>query len=144
MSDGVPAGLDPALAARVDGVLAVPLHRFLGLEVVAVGDGAAHARFTVGESAINNVGLIHGGVLYSLLDATCFLAVAGQLPAGRTASTIDIAFSMMRPVSAGAVVDLSAGLDRLGRGTAFLHGLATAGGKPVAKAQATKAILDIP
>lgn len=143
MTDGVPEGLPPDLAERVAGVLDVPLHRHLGFEVMSVGDGVSRARFVVGPAAINNVGLIHGGVLYSLLDAACYLAVAGRLAADTTASTIDIAFSMLRPASAGAEVTLTAALDRLGRSVAFLHGEAWADGKLIAKAQATKAILAV-
>lgn len=135
------AGLSQAAIARVDGVLAVPLHRFLGFEAVSVTDGRAEARFTVGEAAINNVGLLHGGALYSLLDATCYLALVARLEAGTTASTADIAFSMMRPVAAGAEVRLSAQVDRLGRRLAFLQGEARVDGALVAKAQATKAVV---
>ncbi|MCR9219679.1 MAG: PaaI family thioesterase [Alphaproteobacteria bacterium] len=143
MAEAALAGLTPAVEQRVAGVLEVPLHRFLGFEATAIGAGAAAGRFRVGEAARSNIGMLHGGVLYSLLDATSYLALASDLAAGTTASTVDVSFSMLRPVAAGATVEMTARLDRLGRSLAFLQAEARVEGKLVAKAQLTKAVVTL-
>lgn len=146
MAEAAPglSGLDAGTAERVRGVLDVPLHRFLGFEALAVAEGAARTRITVGEAHRANVPGLHGGVLYALMDASCYLALLPALPADRTAATVDIAVSMIRAVGLGATVEIAARADRIGRGTAFLAAEAHVAGALVAKAQVTKRVIPAP
>ena len=132
---------DPLSDARVQAVLDIPLHRFLGVELRDELDPAAGIRFPVGESAANQAEMLHGGVVYALLDVASFLALLPSLQEGEHAVTHDLAASLLRPVAAGAIVELSATVLRRGRAVAFMRAEATVDGALVATGQVTKTVL---
>ncbi len=55
-------------AARVATVLDIPLHRFLGIRLVDPDRPAAGIVLDVQEPALNNAGVLHGGLVPALLD----------------------------------------------------------------------------
>ena len=131
------------VAARVAAVLSLPLHRFVGVELLdpaAPEDGIA---FPVGPSAQNQAQLLHGGVVTALLDVACFLALLPQLGAEQHAVTHDLSVSLLRPVPAGSRVELVGQVLRLGRAVAFLRAEARVDGRLVATAQVTKTVLAV-
>ncbi|MDK3255799.1 PaaI family thioesterase [Blastococcus capsensis] len=127
--------------ARVQAVLDIPLHRFLGVELRDARDPSAGIRFPVGEAAQNPAGMLHGGIVYALLDVASFLALLPSLGDGEHAVTHDVAASLLRPVAAGATVELSATVLRRGRAVAFMRAEATVDGVLVATGQVTKTVL---
>ena len=129
------------LAVRVRGVLSVPLHRFLGVELADPDDPSAGIVFSVDEPARNNVGVLHGGVVTALLDVASFLALLPVLAPGETAVTHDVTASLMRPVAAGAQVHVVGTVLRRGRAVAFLRADARVDGVVVAAAQITKSVI---
>ena len=131
----------PLQAARAAAVLAIPLHRFLGLQLLDPDDPAAGVAFDVGPSAQNQVGLLHGGVVTALLDVACFLALTPQLAADEHAVTHDQAVSLLRPVPGGSRVELVGSVLRRGQRVAFLRADARVGGRLVATAQVTKTVV---
>ncbi|TYP88552.1 PaaI family thioesterase [Blastococcus xanthinilyticus] len=133
----MPSALDP----RVQAVLDIPLHRFLEVGLREEQDPSAGIRFPVGPAAQNPAGMLHGGIVYALLDVASFLALLPQLSADEHAVTHDVAASLLRPVRAGAVVDLSATVLRRGRAVAFMRAEATVDGLLVATGQVTKTVL---
>jgi acyl-CoA thioesterase len=48
--------------------------RWLGLEVVALGEGACTCRLTVRDDMLNGLGVVHGGIAYSLADSALAFA----------------------------------------------------------------------
>src|SRR4051794_36760130 len=94
----VPSESSPT--ARVQAVLDIPLHRFVGLELLDPADPHAGIWFPVGPSAQNQVRLLHGGVVTALLDVAAFLALLPHLGDDEHAVTHDQAVSLLRPVSA--------------------------------------------
>lgn len=128
---------------RINGVLDVPLHRALNMELVRHGDGQARIRIPVRGMALNNVGVAHGGILYVLLDAACYLSVLDSLAPDRNAVTHDIQVSIMRPVPAGATLEIEGRVLRMGSRLAFLRGEATSAGKLVAAASVSKSVVDL-
>jgi uncharacterized protein (TIGR00369 family) len=132
---------DDALTERVQGVLDVPLHRWLGLELADPADPRAGVVLPVGPRALNNVGLLHGGIVAALLDVTCYLRLLPELAAGENAVTHDSSCSLLRSVREGARALLRADLLRRGRTLAFLRSEATVDGDVVAFGQVTKSLL---
>jgi uncharacterized protein (TIGR00369 family) len=132
---------DSARDPRVQAVLDIPLHRFLEVELRNEADPSAGIRFPVGPAAQNQAQLLHGGIVYALLDVASFLALLPSLSAGEHAVTHDVAASLLRPVPAGATVELSATVLRRGRAVAFMRAEATVGGVLVATGQVTKTVL---
>ena len=131
----------PDLATRVQGVLEIPLHRFLGVRLDDPADPAAGVAVEVTDAALNNAGVLHGGVVTALLDVASYLALLPHLAAGENAVTHDVAASLLRPVAAGETVRLRGEVLRRGRAVAFLRAEARAGGRVVAAAQVTKTVV---
>ena len=130
-----------ALAARVQAVLDIPLHRFLGMELREPADPSAGIWFPVAGPAQNQAAMLHGGVVYTLLDVASFLALLPHLSDEEHAVTHDLTVSLLRPVSADARVDVRGSVLRRGRAVAFLRAEATVEGEVVAAAQVTKSVV---
>ena len=128
-------------AARVQGVLDIPLNRFLGMNLRDPADPAAGVWFPVGPSAQNQATVLHGGVVTTLLDTACFLALLPQLSDDEHAVTHDLTVSLIRPVAAEARVDVIGSVLRRGRAVAFLRAEALVDGELVAAAQVTKSVV---
>jgi uncharacterized protein (TIGR00369 family) len=112
------------LQAIIDGRLPPPpIASLVGAEFVSVGDGTAHFRCTPDETVYNPLGMVHGGLLCTLLDTAAGCAVQSLLPAGVGYSSIEIKVSFLKPI-------------RLDGGTIEVHGRALRVGGRVAFAEA--------
>jgi uncharacterized protein (TIGR00369 family) len=112
------------LQAIVDGqVPPPPFAQLIGADLVSVGDGVAVFRCTPDESTYNPLGLVHGGVLCTLLDSAAGCAVHTQLPAGVGFSSIEIKVSFLRPAN-GATLEVEGRSLRVGRQVAFAEAYA--------------------
>jgi uncharacterized protein (TIGR00369 family) len=126
------------LAARVQAVLDIPLHRFLGMELRDPAEPSAGIWFPVAGPAQNQVAMLHGGVVYTLLDVAALLP---HLSDDEHAVTHDLTVSLLRPVSAGRRVDVRGTVLRRGRAVSFMRAEATVEGDIVAAAQVTKSVV---
>ncbi len=135
---------DDAVADRVAAVLAIPLHRFLGIALLDPRRPAAGLVLDVGEPALNNAAMLHGGIVTALLDVACYLALLEHLGPAENAVTHDLSVSLVRPVSQGRRVHLAGSVVRRGRSIAFLRSEATVDGVVVATAQVTKTLVGPP
>ncbi len=130
-------------AARVQGVLDIPLNRFLGMQLRDPADPAAGVWLTVGPAAQNQAGVLHGGVVTTLLDTAAYLGLLPSLSDDEHAVTHDLTVSLLRPVAADRRVDLTGTVLRRGRAVAFLRAEATVDGQLVAAAQVTKSVVPL-
>jgi len=73
-----------------------------GAELVSVGDGEALFRCTPDESTYNPIGMVHGGLLCTLLDSAAGCAIHTLLPAGAGYGTIEIKVSFLKPLTASS------------------------------------------
>jgi uncharacterized protein (TIGR00369 family) len=131
------------LQAIIDGHVPRPAFAALtGAELVAVDDGIAVFRFTPDESTLNPLGVVHGGMICTLLDSAAGCAVHTQLPAGVGMSSIEIKVSFLSPVMAGgATLEVTGQSLRVGRQIAFAEAHArTAAGKLVGHATTSLAL----
>ena len=129
------------LAPRVQAVLDIPLHRVLGMELRDAADPSAGIWFPVAGPAQNQAAMLHGGVVYTLLDVASFLALLPHLSDDEHAVTHDLTVSLLRPVSAGKRVDVRGTVLRRGRAVSFMRAEATVEGDIVAAAQVTKSVV---
>jgi uncharacterized protein (TIGR00369 family) len=129
------------LAERVHGVLEVALHRFLGVQLLDPAHPANGIWFEVGDAAVNNVELLHGGIVTALLDVASYLALLPLLGRDEGAVTHDSSASLMKAVHRGARVEVTGRVVRRGRSLAFVHAEATVDGTVVATGQVTKSVL---
>lgn len=128
----------------LEAMQAFPLHRQFGFTVTAHGEGFCEAACTIDAAHLNFGGVVHGGVMYLLLDVTAYCAAVTCLPADTNATTHDIHVSMMRPTPAGAQLSLRAEIRKKGRSLYFIDSEATIAGRLVASARITKSLVSLP
>jgi uncharacterized protein (TIGR00369 family) len=140
------AGLDHLAAIR-DGVLPPPpisgLMEF-GLDEVEAGRAVFTCR--PDESAYNPIGVVHGGLVCTLLDSVCACAVHSTLPLGKGYTSIEIKVSYLKAVTARSGLLTATGtLVKAGSRVAFSEGVVTdESGAPVATATSTCLVFDVP
>jgi uncharacterized protein (TIGR00369 family) len=100
-----------------------PFASILGLRLskVALGETVFHC--TPDESLLNPIGLVHGGVLCTLLDSAMGVAVQTQVDAGAAYASIEMKVSFLRPLPAdGTEVEVRGRTLKVGRKVAFAEG----------------------
>ncbi|MEX1254554.1 MAG: PaaI family thioesterase [Dehalococcoidia bacterium] len=97
-----------------------PLGDALGIEREDVSPGQARMRLTVNPMWANPNGILHGGVVYTLIDYSMGGAVQTSLPAGDFCASINVAVSYLAPVRDGALV-VDTEVVRQGRSIAFVE-----------------------
>ena len=126
---------------RAEGVLAIALHRFLGVQLLDRARPAEGIWFPVGPEAANDVGMLHGGVIIALLDVASYLALLPELGPHENAVTHDLMSQLVRAVPSGARVEVRGSVIRRARSVAFLSAEARVDGAVVATGQVTKTII---
>lgn len=118
-----------------------PLHAQFGLSLTHAADGVCRATVPVGPAHINLGGVVHGGVMYLLLDVVAWCAAVTVVPEGFNATTHDLHVSVLRPTPAGATLTFEARVRKLGRTLVFIDVEASIGDKLVASARVTKSLV---
>lgn len=78
---------------------AAPIAATLDFDLAEVDHGRAVFEGTPQRFAYNPLGSIHGGWVATLLDSALGCAVHTTLPAGKYYTTVDLAISLVRPLS---------------------------------------------
>ena len=117
-----------------------PYAELIGIRLVAVGDGSARFEVVADESTNNIAGLAHGGMICSLLDFACGLAVQTLAPPGVTITTVQMNVNFVRPIAVGELVEVEGETVRQGRRIGFAEARATRGGELAASASATMTV----
>jgi uncharacterized protein (TIGR00369 family) len=127
------------LQAMIDGKLPPPpISALVDMQAVSVGEGTVEFRCTPHESAYNPIGLIHGGLVCTLLDSVAGCAVHSTLPAGTGYTSLEIKVSYLRPVQVGEELTALGRVTKPGRRAAFADGEVRDGqGRLVASASST-------
>jgi uncharacterized protein (TIGR00369 family) len=79
----------------------VPYARFLGLELGEIRSGEALIHLKVRDEFKQNQGVVHGGVIASLIDTASAFAVTTELEPGERVTTTDLTIHYLRPVTEG-------------------------------------------
>ena len=133
------AGLDHLRAVRDAALPPAPIAGLMGFRLVSVVEGEVVFACTPDESVYNPIGVVHGGLVCTLLDSVCGCAVQSTLEQGTGYTSLEIKVSYLRPVHADSGELTARGwLDRRGRRASFAMGdVRTADGKVVATASST-------
>lgn len=78
-----------------------PIVTTMAMRLASVDDGSITFTFEPQAWMCNPMGLIHGGVLATLLDTALTCCVFTKLPAGKAATTTDLQVRYVRPLYAG-------------------------------------------
>lgn len=103
-------------------------------------DGVARGHIDVIADLMNPHGVVHGGVQYAMADTLMGSALYTKLAQGETCATIELKINYFRPVTSGRI-DCETVVVHKGRSTAVMESTLTNGGKVVAKAMGTFAII---
>jgi uncharacterized protein (TIGR00369 family) len=138
------SGIEHLEAVRDGALPPPPIAEHFGFRLVEVATGDVTFACTPDESAYNPIGLIHGGLVCTLLDSVTGCAVQSTLPAGAGYTSVEIKVSYLRPVH-GEIGELRARgwITKPGRRIAFAEGdVRDASGKLIATASSTCLIMD--
>ena len=90
-----------------DRVKAAPFYRLLGLEVVGLAPGEARISMKAGPHLHNTTGIVHGGAIAALADASSGVAMATRVPRGsKRIITVEQKVNFIAPVRKGDLVGI--------------------------------------
>lgn len=104
MTAAADAPLTPEERQRIrDAFERVPFVHLLQIELGEVRRGAATLHLEVRDELRQNNGVVHGGVIASLVDTAAAFAIITSLEKGQTTTTVDLTIHYLRPLLAGRV-----------------------------------------
>ncbi|MGL6236740.1 MAG: PaaI family thioesterase [Segniliparus sp.] len=110
-------------AAMQDGkVPGPPIGALFGMEYESFAEGEVVFRCAPDDSAYNPIGVVHGGLVCTLLDSVCGCAVHTTLPAGVGYTSIELKVSYLRPVRTGDVLVAKGWVVKPGSRVSFAEG----------------------
>ena len=104
----------------------VPWAKEIGLEIIAIERGKARGAIEWSEHLIGDpdTGVIHGGVITSMLDNLAGMAVVSALDEFKSTATLDLRIDYMRPAEKGLKVIGEAECYHVTRTIAFIRATA--------------------
>src|SRR5712664_348723 len=94
--------LDPRKVERARTAFSsVAFAKFLGLELGEIGDGTVSIHLPVRAELMQNQGVVHGGVVASLIDTASAFAVLTQIEVDERVTTTDLTIHYLRPITSG-------------------------------------------
>ena len=94
--------LDPQKLERARGAFAsVPYAKFLGLRLGEIGDGEVSIHLDVRDELKQNLGVVHGGAIASLIDTASAFAVLTAIDVNERVTTTDLTIHYLRPITSG-------------------------------------------
>lgn len=89
---------------RVEQALeAVPFAKLLGLKLKSIEPGKATISLEIRDEFKQNAGVVHGGVVASLIDSATAFAILPLLKDDERTTTIDLTISYLRPLVDGEI-----------------------------------------
>jgi uncharacterized protein (TIGR00369 family) len=114
-----------------------PAYRFLGMKVTAIGRGYSRLELDCQEEIKNVQGIIHGGIICTLMDSSCGVALGSLLEPGDTLVTLDLRINYISPHREGVLIGEGAVL-HMGQHTGVAESAIKDGqGKLIAKGMTT-------
>lgn len=140
------AGIDYLRAIRDGGLPPAAIGSLMRFEVSEIEEGRVSFTCMPDESAYNPIGVVHGGLVCTLLDSVCACAVHSTLPKGKGYTSVEIKVSYLKAVRADSGPLTATGtLVKGGSRVAFSEGVVTdRTGAVVATATSTLLVFDIP
>ncbi len=140
------SGLETLEALR-DGVLPPPpIVPLVQMDLIAVEEGRVEFSCLVDESVYNPIGVVHGGLVCTLLDSVAGCAVHTTLPHGVGYTSIELKVTYLRAVTqASGPLTAIGRVVKPGRRVAFAEGeVLDAAGKQVATASSSLLVFPLP
>jgi uncharacterized protein (TIGR00369 family) len=98
------SGLTESQQKRVERALdAVPFAKLLGIRLDSIEPGKATLALEIREELKQNAGIVHGGVVASLIDSATAFAILPLLKDDERTTTVDLTISYLRPLINGRI-----------------------------------------
>ena len=78
-----------------------PLKKQLGMDIDGPAPGRAIARIEIGEEHLNPNGVVHGAVLFAMVDTAMGKATMSLLDEGQLCASVEVHLRFVRPAVAG-------------------------------------------
>jgi uncharacterized protein (TIGR00369 family) len=140
------SGLETMEAIR-DGVLPPPpIAKLVQMGITVLEEGRVEFTCELDESVYNPIGVVHGGLVCTMLDTVAGCAVHTTLPAGVAYTSIELKVSYLRAVHATSGPLTAIGrVVKPGRRVAFAEGeVLDAAGRTVATASSSLLVFPLP
>ncbi len=138
------SGLAHLEAIRDGRIPPAPIAVLMGFGSMSVSEGEVVFTCTPDDSVYNPIGVVHGGLVCTLLDSVCGCAVQSTLPQGQGYTSVEIKVSYLRAVRAGDALTATGRVVKPGRRVAFSEGEVRDGqGRVVATASSTCLVFDL-
>ncbi len=127
---------DTQLARLAAAFESIPHCREMGLKIISLAPRRAVMRLDYSDRLVGNpqTGVLHGGVISTVIDTAAGLAAAASVPAESAVATLDLRIDYLQPARPGKAITGEAECYRLTRSVAFVRALAHQGDRndPVA------------
>ena len=140
------SGLETMQAIR-DGILPpAPIARLIQMGITSLEEGRVEFTCELDESVYNPIGVVHGGLVCTMLDTVAGCAVHTTLPAGVGYTSIELKVNYLRAVHATSGPLTAVGrVVKPGRRVAFAEGeVLDAAGRTVATASSSLLVFPLP
>jgi uncharacterized protein (TIGR00369 family) len=140
------SGLETLQAIR-DGVLPpAPIAMLMQMDITGLEEGRVEFTCAVDESVYNPIGVVHGGLVCTLLDTVAGCAVHTTLPRGMAYTSIELKVNYLRAVHATSGPLTAVGtVVKPGRRVAFAEGeVLDSAGRTVATASSSLLVFPVP
>lgn len=122
-------------------VMSVPLIAFLGARPASADDPTAGLVLEVDDPTLNAAGVLHSGVIATMLDLAAYLAILPLLAPDEQAVTHHFSATYLSPTRIGELVAAKGRVLRAGRHVAFTEASVRSADRLVATASVTKSIV---
>jgi uncharacterized protein (TIGR00369 family) len=112
-------GLEFLQALRDGHLPPPPIVSLMGMNLVSVETGDVVFSCRPDESVYNPIGVVHGGLVCTLLDSAAACAVHSTLPVDVAYTSVEIKVSYLRPVRGGIELTAHGWVTKPGRRVAF-------------------------
>ena len=139
-------GVDAVRAMMNGEIPPAPIAKLFGFRLHMVEPGKVQLSIVPDESHYNPLGMVHGGVMATVLDTVMGCSVQSVLPRGRGYTTLNISVNYIRSITiATGEVFAEGTIIHAGRSTAIAHGrVVDAAGRLYATANTTCMVFDRP
>jgi acyl-CoA thioesterase len=101
-----------------DDTVSFPLQGFLGMALTGDEPGTGSAHLAIGEHHMNPNGVVHGAVLFALVDTAMGKATMSVVDDGLYCASVELSLRFIRPASSGELVATAAVVKR---GRSIVH-----------------------
>jgi uncharacterized protein (TIGR00369 family) len=140
------SGLETMEAIRDGALPPPPIAMLMQFDIRALEEGRVEFGCTLDESVYNPIGVVHGGLVCTLLDTVAGCAVHTTLPKGMAYTSIELKVNYLRAVHASSGPLTAIGrVVKPGRRVAFAEGEVLDGqGRSVATASSSLLVFPVP